>query len=93
MATIVVQDDKILRFLQVILDPDVAPSRVNAFRDYLAFDIPDPDAWFEEQRQRATAIYPSRILMVEDEDRSSIKHLSIMCRREESSLNRTIWVI
>lgn len=68
MATIVVQDDKILRFLQVILDPDVAPSRVNAFRDYLAFDIPDPDAWFEEQRQRATAIYPSRILMVEDED-------------------------
>jgi len=24
--------------------------------------------WFEEQRQRATAIYPSRILMVEDED-------------------------
>ena len=68
MATIVVQDDKILRFLQVILDPGVAPSRVNAFRDYLAFDIPDPDAWFEEQRQRATAIYPSRILMVEDED-------------------------
>jgi phosphoglycerate dehydrogenase-like enzyme len=68
MATIVVQDDKILRFLPVMLDPDVAPSRVNAFRDYLAFDIPDPDAWFEEQRQRATAIYPSRILMVEDED-------------------------
>ena len=30
MANIVVQDDKILRFLQVILDPDVAP--INAVR-------------------------------------------------------------
>ncbi|MGB0629772.1 MAG: 2-hydroxyacid dehydrogenase [Alphaproteobacteria bacterium] len=68
MATIVVQDDKILRFLQVILDPGVAPERVDAFRDYLAFDISDPDAWFGEQRARASAIYPSRIVMAEDED-------------------------
>ena len=68
MANIVVQDDKILRFLQVILDPDVATKRVDAFRDYLAFDVPDPDAWFEEQRQAASAVYPSRIVMVGDED-------------------------
>ena len=68
MATIVVQDDKILRFLQVILDPDVATARVDAFRDYLAFDVPDPDDWFDKQRQRASAIYPSRIVMVEDEE-------------------------
>ena len=68
MANIVVQDDKILRFLQVILDPNVATKRVDAFRDYLAFDVPDPDAWFEEQRQAASAVYPSRIVMVGDED-------------------------
>ena len=68
MATIVVQDDKILRFLQVILDPDVASERVDAFRDYLAFDVPDPDAWFEEQRRAASAVYPSKIVMVGDED-------------------------
>ena len=68
MATIVVQDDKILRFLQVILDPDVAQARIDAFRDYLAFDIPDPDGWFDEQRQHAAAIYPSKILMVGDEE-------------------------
>ena len=67
MASIVVQDDKILRFLEVILDPDVSDERVAAFRDYLSFDVPDPDAWFAEQRQRAAAIYPSRIHMVEDE--------------------------
>lgn len=67
MATIVVQDDKILRFLEVILDPDVSAERIEAFRDYLSFDVPDPDAWFDEQRQRAAAIYPSKIHMVEDE--------------------------
>lgn len=69
MATIVVQDDKILRFLQVILDPDVAPARVDGFHDYIDFDIPDLDAWFDEQRKRAATIYPSRVRMVEDEDR------------------------
>ena len=67
MATIVVQDDKILRFLEVILDPDVSAERVAAFRDYLSFDVPDPDAWFDDQRERAATIYPSKIQMVEDE--------------------------
>ena len=68
MPHIVVQDDKILRFLQVILDPDVSPERVEAFRDYLSFDIDDPLAWFDDQRQNAHAIHPSRVTMVEDED-------------------------
>lgn len=68
MATIVVQDDKILRFLEVILDPGVSAERLEAFRDYLSFDVPDPDAWFDEQRRLAAAIYPSTVRMVEDED-------------------------
>jgi len=68
MATIVVQDDKILRFLQVILDPTVSDERVEAFRDYIAYDIPDPDGWFDEMRRRAGAIHPSSVVMVPDED-------------------------
>lgn len=67
MSNIVVQDDKILRFLEVILDPDVSAERVEAFRDYLSFDVADPDAWFDEQRRLAASIYPSKITMVEDE--------------------------
>ncbi|CAN0584754.1 unnamed protein product, partial [Laminaria digitata] len=67
MANIVVQDDKILRFLQVILDPAVSAQRVDAFRDYLSFDVPDPDAWFDDQRRRAAAIYPSTVQLIEDE--------------------------
>jgi phosphoglycerate dehydrogenase-like enzyme len=67
MANIVVQDDKILRFLEVILDPGVSTERVDAFRDYLSFDVPDPDAWFDEQRRLAAAIYPSTVRLIEDE--------------------------
>jgi len=67
MANIVVQDDKILRFLEVILDPDVSEERVEAFRDYLSCDVPDPDVWFDEQRRLAAAIYPSTVKMVADE--------------------------
>lgn len=67
MAVIAVQDDKILRFLQVILDPSVPEARVEAFRDYLSFDVADVDGWFAEQRERAGALYPSTIHMVEDD--------------------------
>ena len=67
MAGIVVEDDKILRFLEVVLDPDVSPERVDAFRDYLSFDISNPDAWFAEQRKRASAIYPSKVHLAADE--------------------------
>lgn len=67
MATIVVQDDKILRFLEVILDPGVSTERVSAFRDYLSFDVPDPDAWFDEQRRLAAAICPSKVILVAEE--------------------------
>ena len=53
MATIVVEDDKILRFIEVILDPRVSEARVAAFRDYLSFDVPDPEGWFDAMRRRA----------------------------------------
>jgi phosphoglycerate dehydrogenase-like enzyme len=67
MTTIVVQDDKILRFLEVILDPNVSEARVAAFRDYLGFDEPDPDGWFQAMRERAATIYPATIHMVADQ--------------------------
>ncbi len=67
MAVIAVQDDKILRFLEVILDPRVSAERVEAFRDYLSFDLPDADGWFQEQRRIAAAICPSTIHLCEDE--------------------------
>lgn len=67
MTTIAVEDDKILRSLQILLDPAVAPARVDAFRDYLSFDEPDPDGWFDAVRERAASIYPCSVVMVRDE--------------------------
>lgn len=68
MGVIAVQDDKILRFLEVILDPRVSEERIEAFRDYLSFDVDDVDGWFAEQRRIAAAICPSTVHMVPDED-------------------------
>ncbi len=67
MTTIAVEDDKILRSLQVLLDPAVDPARVDAFRDYLSFDEPDPDGWFDTVRGRSASIYPCSVVMVRDE--------------------------
>lgn len=66
MTVIVVEDDKILRFLEVILDARASPARRAAFRDYLSFDEPDPEGWFESQRARAAAILPATVIMARD---------------------------
>ena len=68
MTTIVAEDDKILRFLEVILDAQASPERCAAFRDYLSFDEPDPEGWFETLRARAAAIRPVTVTMVADHD-------------------------
>ena len=68
MTTIVAEDDKILRFLEVILDERASPERRAAFRDYLSFDEPDPATWFETLRARAAAISPVTITMAPDRD-------------------------
>lgn len=68
MTTIVAEDDKILRFLEVILDARASPERRAAFCDYLSFDEPDPEGWFETLRARAAAIRPVTVTMVPDRD-------------------------
>tara|TARA_B100000686_G_scaffold342599_1_gene422061 strand:+ start:1067 stop:2143 length:1077 start_codon:yes stop_codon:yes gene_type:complete len=66
MPVIVVEDDKILRLLEVILDPRVTQSRVEAFKDYLSFDVADPLKWFTQQRRLAAAIYPAEVILVKN---------------------------
>ncbi len=68
MTTIIAEDDKILRFLEVILDAQASPERCAAFGDYLSFDEPDPEEWFETLRTRAATIRPVKVTMVADRD-------------------------
>jgi len=59
MPNIVIQDDKVIRALQVILDPDTDPARQAAFADYYSVDVDDFLGWCEELRARIPGMIPS----------------------------------
>lgn len=61
---IVVQDDKILRLVQILLDPNVSKERWDAFADFLSTDVPDLNAWVTSFRMQSKAMFPSEVLMV-----------------------------
>ncbi len=64
MPTIIVDDDKVLRFLHALLDPTVPPARAASLRDFLSFDIPDVDGWVQKVQSQCGMLYPSRVLMI-----------------------------
>jgi phosphoglycerate dehydrogenase-like enzyme len=66
MPIIVIEDDKILRALHVILDPDAPDARRAGLQDYLAVDLPDMSAWLDALRASATGLYPASVRMVGD---------------------------
>jgi len=68
MLTIIIEDDKILRSLQVILGSNVSDERIHAYCDYLSVDISDPRSWIEQQRKKAASILPLNIKLVESAD-------------------------
>ena len=68
MPVIVVEDDKVLRFLHVLLDPGVPPARAAALVDFLSFDISHVEDWIAEVRASSGALYPADVRMVGDQD-------------------------
>jgi phosphoglycerate dehydrogenase-like enzyme len=65
---IVVEDDSILRLLQVTLDPETPPERENAIADYYSADGTRFDAWLALQRERLPQLYPCRVVPVRSSD-------------------------
>lgn len=68
MPVIVVEDDKILRFVQCLLDPDVLPVRAAAFADFLSFDVADVDGWIDGVRKSCGGLHPATVRMVADQE-------------------------
>ncbi len=68
MPVIVVEDDKVLRFLHVLLDPGVPPARAAALTDFLAFDMAHVDDWIARVRESCGVLYPADVCMVADQD-------------------------
>ncbi len=67
MPVIAVEDDKVLRFLQVLLDPATPAERLTVFADYVAHDI-DQDHWFAEARARLPGVFPSAVRLLKSAD-------------------------
>jgi phosphoglycerate dehydrogenase-like enzyme len=64
---IVVEDDKILRFLHALLDPACPPARLAALADFLSVDLADFDGWLAGVRGFIEALYPADVRMVATE--------------------------
>lgn len=63
MNVIAVEDDKVLRFLQVLLDPATSGERLAVFADYVAHDL-DQGAWLAAARGRLHGLFPSAVRLI-----------------------------
>lgn len=64
---IIVEDDRFLRLVQIILDPATSTERLNAFAHFMAHDEPDFKGWCQRLRARLGGLYPAQVRLVEDE--------------------------
>jgi phosphoglycerate dehydrogenase-like enzyme len=65
---IVVEDDRFLRIVQLVLDPNASRERYAAYADFFAHDEPDFDGWCDRVRGQAKGLYPADVRMVETQD-------------------------
>jgi phosphoglycerate dehydrogenase-like enzyme len=65
---IVIEDDRFLRVVEVVLDPKASGERRAAYADFFAHDEPDFDGWCAKLRLRVPKLYPAEVRMVEDQD-------------------------
>ena len=66
--SIVVEEDRVLRLMQVILDPTTSPERIAAFTDYNSTDQIDFLGWLTTLRQEIPSIYPAHVELVTNEE-------------------------
>ena len=62
---LVVEDDRFLRLVGVVLDPATSPERYAAYADFFAHDDPDFDGYCARVRTRVGALFPSQVRLVE----------------------------
>ena len=62
--TLVVEDDPITRFIQVVLDAGTSPERRAAFADFVAHDVPDFAGWCDRVRRQAPRLHPAEVRLV-----------------------------
>lgn len=68
MTTLAVENDRVLRTLEVALEPQLAPERLAAVADYFAHDAIDVAAWREAFRCRIGGLLPVSLRFVATQD-------------------------
>jgi phosphoglycerate dehydrogenase-like enzyme len=62
---LVVEDDRFLRLVEIVLDPNASRERYAAFADFFAHDEPDFEGWCAKVRRQAQRLYPAEVRLVE----------------------------
>ena len=68
MPCVLVEEDRILRLIQVILDPSTSPERLAAFADFNSTDQADFPAWLSEMRSALGHLYPSEVKLINSQE-------------------------
>ena len=61
---LVVEDDRFLRVVGIVLDPSTPKERVSAYADFFAHDERDFEGYCKRVRARAPALYPAQVRLV-----------------------------
>jgi phosphoglycerate dehydrogenase-like enzyme len=67
-SALVVEDDRFLRVVGVVLDPNTSRERTAAFADFFAHDEPDFAGYCERVRARVGKLFPREVRLVETQD-------------------------
>lgn len=65
---VVVEDDRVLRQLQVILDPRASEERTAAYASYVAHDLADWYGWRDALRATIPALFPADVRLVSTQE-------------------------
>ena len=67
MLRIVIEEDKFLRMLPVIFDPETPAEHRRAIADFFAHDEPDFAGWCRRVRQQIPGLFPAEIAFARDQ--------------------------
>src|SRR3569623_1465132 len=65
---LVVEDDRFLRIVPLLLDPNASRERYAAYADFFAHDDPEFDGWCERVRAASAGLYPAEVRLVETQE-------------------------
>lgn len=68
MPFIVVEEDRVLRLIQVILDPQTTVERLSAFADFNSTDQADFSGWLAQIRNKLLALFPATVQLVGNQE-------------------------